>query len=66
MARTNFIRRSDLIPAFEAARAAGYDHVSITVETSDGYKFHIFAGNAPEATYAQPTALQKWRAGRAS
>jgi len=57
-------RRSDLIPAFEAAKAAGYQQVSVTMETPDGRRFHITAGNAPAADRSDMTPLEKWKAGR--
>lgn len=66
MARPVVIRKSDLTPAFEAAKAAGYDRVSVTVETPDGRKFHISAGDRPEASQPDMTPLEKWKAGRAS
>lgn len=65
-ARNPIIRKSDLVPALEAAKAAGYEQVSVTVETVDGRRLHITAGNAPEATQAEASPLQKWKAGRAS
>lgn len=43
--RSAAIRKSDLTPAFEAAKAAGYDQVSVVVETADGKRFHITAAS---------------------
>jgi hypothetical protein len=65
-ARAALIRKSDLTPAFEAAKAAGYEHVSVTVDTADGRRFHIAAGIAPDAAQAEMSPLQKWKAGHAS
>lgn len=66
MARHPLIRKSDLPPAFEAAKAAGWDQVSVTVETPEGVRFHITAGGASEAAQANMTPLEIWKAGRAS
>jgi len=60
------IRKSDLTPAFEAAKAAGYDQVSIVVETADGKRFLIIAGTGGGAAKPDMTPLEKWKAGRAS
>ncbi|WP_208353098.1 CHAP domain-containing protein [Pseudaestuariivita rosea] len=59
------IRKSDLTPAFEAAKAAGYDHVSIVVETEDGKRFLITAAVSGNIPKPDMTVLEKWRAGRA-
>lgn len=64
--RNPIIRKSDLVPALEAAKAAGYEQVIVTVETVDGRRLHITAGNAPEAAQAKVSPLQQWQAGRAS
>lgn len=64
--RAASIFKSDLTPAFEAARAAGYDHLSIVVETSDGNRFIITAGTGAEAAQPPVSALERWRAGRAA
>ncbi|ANB36464.1 hypothetical protein M2324_003834 [Rhodovulum sulfidophilum] len=60
------IRKSDLTPAFEAAKAAGYDQVSIVVETNDGKRFLITAVAAGDTATPDMTPLEKWRAGRAA
>ncbi|WP_155773943.1 hypothetical protein [Rhodovulum sp. MB263] len=60
------IRKSDLTPAFEAAKAAGYDQVSIVVETNDGKRFLITAVVAGDTATPDMTPLEKWRAGRAA
>jgi len=60
------IRKSDLTPAFEAAKAAGYDQVSIVLETDDGKRFMITAGAGGDAGKPDMTPLEKWRAGRAA
>lgn len=65
-ARATAIRKSDLKPAFEAAKAAGYDQVSVVVETADGKRFLITAGAGGEAAKPDMTPLEKWRVGRAS
>lgn len=66
MSRPPIIRKSDLTPALEAAKAAGWEQVSVTVETADGLRMQITAGNVPETTQTESSPLQKWRAGRAS
>lgn len=60
------MRKSDLTPAFEAAKAAGFDQVSIVVETTDGKRFLITAGTGGDAGKPDMTPLEIWRAGRAS
>ena len=60
------IRKSDLAPAFEAAKSAGFDQVSVVVETAEGQRFHITAGIGGESSEADMSPLEKWRAGRAS
>ncbi|MDD9739227.1 MULTISPECIES: hypothetical protein [Alphaproteobacteria] len=60
------IRKSDLTPAFEAAKAAGFDQVSIVVETADGKRFLITAGTGGDAAKPDMTPLEKWRASRAA
>lgn len=64
--RAAAIRKSDLTPAFEAAKAAGYDQVSIVLETADGKRFLITAKTGGDAAKPDMTPLEKWRAGRAS
>ena len=58
------IRKSDLAPAFEAAKAAGYDQVSIVVEAKDGTRYLITAGGGGDASEPPLSALEKWRASR--
>lgn len=60
------IRKSDLTPAFEAAKAAGYDQVSIVMETADGKRFLITAMKGGEASKPDMSPLEKWRASRAA
>lgn len=60
------IRKSDLSPAFEAAKAAGYDQVSIVVETIEGNRILITAGNSASIAKPDLTPLEKWRADRAA
>jgi hypothetical protein len=62
--RPSAIRKSDLSPAFEAAKDAGYDQVSIVVETADGKRFLITAGTGADDAKADMTPLEKWRASR--
>lgn len=66
MARRPIIRKSDLTPALEAAKAAGWNQVSVTVEVAGGHHMHITASNAPEISASPVTPLEKWRSGRAS
>lgn len=63
--RPSAIRKSDLTPAFEAAKAAGFDQVSVVVETDDGKRILITAGIGGGAFKPDMTALEKWRATRA-
>lgn len=60
------IRKSDLTPAFEAAKAAGFDHVSVVVEIEDGKRFLITAGIGGDVDKVDMTPLERWRAGRAA
>lgn len=64
--RPTAIRKSDLTPAFEAAKAAGFDQVSIVVETADGKRFLITARAGGDPAKPDMTPLEKWRAGRAA
>lgn len=64
--RSAAIRKSDLAPAFEAAKAAGFDQVSIVVETADGKRFMITAGTGGNTAQPDMSPLEKWRANRAS
>lgn len=59
-------RKSDLVPAFEAAIDSGFNHVSVVVKTEDGRRFMITAKKGDEAVNADMTPLEKWDAGRAS
>jgi|JI7StandDraft_1071085.scaffolds.fasta_scaffold308087_2 hypothetical protein len=65
MARRPMIRKSDLSPAFEAAIAAGYDQVTVTLETPDG-RVQIVAGNKSESTVRDATPYGGWKASRAT
>ena len=65
-ARRAAIRKSDLAPAFAAAKAAGYDQVSIVLETNDGKRILITAGAGGDAAKPDLTPLEKWRASRAA
>lgn len=58
------IRKSDLAPAFEAAKAAGFDQVSVVVETGDGKRVLITASAVGAGAGAAATPLDKWRANR--
>ena len=63
--RQAVLRKSDLTPAFEAAKAAGYDKVSVAVESADGQHFLITARCDSDAAPSDFTPLEKWKAGRA-
>ena len=64
--RPAFIRKSDLAPAFEAAKEAGFDHVSVMVELADGKRLLIFAGTGADQSPPDITPLERWRANRAA
>ena len=66
MSRPPVIRKSDLAPAFAAAKAAGWENVSVSVETADGHRYLITASRNQELAQANLTPLEKWKAGRAS
>lgn len=59
------IRRSDLSPAFEAARAAGFDQVSVVVEAADGQRFLITAAIGRSSEKPDMSPLEKWKADHA-
>ncbi len=65
-ARHATIRKSDLKTAFEAAKAAGYQQVSIAVETADGKRFLITAGTGSDSINQDMTPLERWRVSRAA
>ena len=65
-ARPAAVKQSELTSCLKAARVAGWDQVSVTVETADGRRLQVVAGNAPDATGNNPTPLEKWKANRAS
>jgi hypothetical protein len=60
------IRKSDLKPAFEAARAAGFDQVSVVVEAADGQRFLITAAVGRGSERPDMSPLQKWKSDNAS
>lgn len=64
--RPAFIRKSDLAPAFEAAKDAGFDQVSVMVELADGKRLLISAGRGEAQAGSDMTPLEKWRASRAA
>lgn len=66
MSRPATIHKTDLANAFQAAKAAGYDHVSIFVETADGKRFLISAGTGGDAASADMTPYDRWRASHAT
>jgi len=66
MPRSSPFRKSDLKPAFAAAKEAGYDEVRVEVETPDGMRFQITAGKSGEGPEPDLTPLEKWRADHAS
>lgn len=63
-ARRSAIRKADLAPAFEAAKLAGYDHVTIAVETADGSRFLITAGSGGGSADSSMSPLDRWKANR--
>jgi len=63
--RRSAIRKADLAPAFEAAKFAGYDRVTVAVETPDGSRILITAGSGKEPSESGLTPLEKWKASRA-
>ncbi len=68
MACKVFPCKADLAAAFEAARAAGWAHVSFVIEAPDGHRVEISAGSADcdgdTAGVEQMTPLEKWRTKR--
>lgn len=64
--RPAFIRKSDLAPAFEAAKEAGFDQVSVMVELADGKRLMISAGRGAAPSAPDISPLEKWRASRAA
>jgi hypothetical protein len=60
--------QSDIAAALEAARAAGWEHVSIVLETPDGHRIQVTAASSScgDDTTSSPdmTPLEKWRADR--
>lgn len=62
--RPALIRKSDLTPAFEAAKAAGFEQVSVLYETPDGMRFLINAGSTGDVGKANMTSLERWRSER--
>lgn len=65
MTRRAIIRKSDLTPALEAAKAAGWPHATVTIEVPDGRRLQIIVGDSPEAAQAELTPLEKWKADHA-
>lgn len=63
-----YICKADLTAALEAAKAAGWEHVSIVLETPDGHRFQVTAASAgcgDDTTRPEDmTPLEKWRADR--
>ena len=66
MTRKSIIRKSDLVPAFAAAKATGYEHCTVTVEEADGRRVRVTAGPASDSDKADLSPLEKWKAGRAA
>ena len=60
------IRKSDLAPAFEAAKTAGYESCTVTMQDADGRIFQITAGPASDSTTPTLTPLERWKADRAA
>lgn len=63
-----YICKSDIASALEAAKAAGWENVSIVLETPDGHRIQVTAASSAcsEDTTSSPdmTPLEKWRADR--
>jgi hypothetical protein len=57
------ILKSELSPAFQAARDAGYEQVSIVIELIDGRRFEITAGQSGYSEKGSTTPLEKWQSG---
>lgn len=66
MKRQHALRKSDFKPAFEAAKDAGFDRVSIEVEMPEGQRFLITAARGKDASDPAKTELEKWKSGRAA
>jgi len=64
--RPAVIRKSDLAPAFEAAKAAGFDQVSVVIEAADGQRFLITAAVGRGSERPDMSPLEKWKADHAS
>ncbi len=60
--------KADLAAAFQAAREAGWERVSLVLEVPDGRRFEITAASAASgaktAKADDMTPLEKWRADR--
>ena len=59
------IRKSDLAPAFAAAKDAGFDLVRVVVEDGFGQRIAITAVCGDGAVTSEITPLEKWKSGRA-
>jgi len=64
--RPAVIRKSDIAPAFAAAKDAGFDHVRVVVENEIGQRIVITAACGDGADDLEKTPLEKWKAGRAT
>ncbi|MFT6649932.1 hypothetical protein [Pseudophaeobacter arcticus] len=64
--RSAAFRKSDFTPAFEAAKAAGYDEVCIVVEADDGKRFMVTASCKGAAKRLDMTPFEKWKASHVS
>ena len=57
--------KADIAAAFEAAREAGWERVSLVLEVPDGRRFEITAASGIETAKADDMSpLEKWRADR--
>jgi hypothetical protein len=59
------ILKSELLPAFLAAREAGYEQVSIVVDLIDGRRFEITARQNDSPSTSETTPLKKWQSDHA-
>lgn len=55
-------RKADLALAFEAAQAAGFDHVTITQDLGDGKRVTIAATRGVAPARSAMSDLEAWKA----
>lgn len=56
------IRRTEISSAFEAAKAAGFDEVTVSIKRADGSQYLVTAGRRGRLPDSELTPLEKWRA----